>query len=214
MLLSSSSSPTPLQASSTSKPATKKIFLEGYRNASKFADPTMVVEAWRRILYILENTEFPPPDKKEVADAHLKLAIACNNVGENSNCRHNFERAQDLYSKHLGPDSEEVRTKEFVAKSSANLLPIGTWNTSNVTDMSHMFRFAIDFDQPISEWNTSKVTDMNEMFSSAEKFDQPIGNWDTSKVTDMSSMFNHAKEFDKPIGDWDTSNVINMEYIR
>ena len=77
--------------------------------------------------------------------------------------------------------------------------PIGNWDTSKVTDMSSMFENAESFNQPIEEWNTSKVTDMSEMFRGARTFNQPIGNWDTSKVTDMSSMFCEARTFNQPI---------------
>ena len=109
------------------------------------------------------------------------------------------------------------------------------WDTSNVTNMSSMFKFACDFNQPIGIWDVSKVTDlssmflgaksfnqslenwdvrnvttMESMFNGADSFNQLIGNWNTSKVTDMSSMFFNAKSFNQPIGNWDTSNVINM----
>ena len=83
-------------------------------------------------------------------------------------------------------------------------------DTSGVTNMSGMFRFAESFNQPISKWDTSSVTDMSEMFSRAESFNQPIGNWDTSNVTDMSGMFTKAVSFNQPIGDWDTSKVTDM----
>ena len=83
-------------------------------------------------------------------------------------------------------------------------------DTSGVTNMSGMFRFAESFNQPISKWDTSSVTDMSEMFSGAESFNQPIGNWVTSNVTDMSGMFTKAVSFNQPIGDWDTSKVTDM----
>ena len=83
-------------------------------------------------------------------------------------------------------------------------------DTSGVTNMSGMFRFAESFNQPISKWDTSSVTDMSEMFSRAESFNQPIGNWNTSKVTGMREMFCCAGAFNQPIGDWDTSKVTGM----
>ncbi|KAL7522052.1 hypothetical protein ACHAWX_006752, partial [Stephanocyclus meneghinianus] len=82
-------------------------------------------------------------------------------------------------------------------------LNISGWNTSSVTDMSHMF-FGTDFNQDIGQWDTSSVTDMSHMFSSAG-FNQDIGQWDTSSVTDMSSMFSSAG-FNQDIGQWDTSS--------
>ena len=100
---------------------------------------------------------------------------------------------------------------------------IGFWDTSNVTDMSDMFRTAYIFDQDISNWDTSSVTDMSGMFyielclnidctriQTSSLFNQDIGNWDVSSVTDMSSMFTRSIAFNQDIGSWDTSSVTNM----
>eukprot|EP00435_Cladocopium_sp_Y103_P011458 s3680_g3.t1 len=91
--------------------------------------------------------------------------------------------------------------------------PIGSWDTSAVTDMQHMFYSAENFNQPIGSWNTSAVTDMQHMFYSAENFNQPIGSWNTSAVTDMQHMFYSAENFNQPIGSWNTSAVTNMQYM-
>ena len=87
---------------------------------------------------------------------------------------------------------------------------ISAWDTYNVTNMGGMFKGAKSFNQPIGSWDTSKVTNMCGMFSGAESFNQPIGNWDTSKVTKMCGMFSGAKSFNQPIGKWDTSRVTDM----
>ncbi|MDG1794530.1 MAG: BspA family leucine-rich repeat surface protein, partial [Flavobacteriaceae bacterium] len=57
------------------------------------------------------------------------------------------------------------------------LRPIGSWDVSNVTDMSYMFGGATSFNQPIGNWDVSNVTDMNNMFQRTP-FNQPIGGWD------------------------------------
>ena len=85
--------------------------------------------------------------------------------------------------------------------------PIGSWDTSKVTDMSYMFKDAKAFNQPIESWDTSKVTTMNSMFEDAKAFNQPIGSWDTSKVTDMSDMFNGASAFSQSLGGWNTTSL-------
>ena len=87
---------------------------------------------------------------------------------------------------------------------------IGSWDTSNVTDMTGLFANAKAFDKDIGDWNTSNVTSMIFVFYGASAFNQNIGNWNTAAVTDMSSMFNQATAFNQDIGSWDTSAVTSM----
>jgi len=89
--------------------------------------------------------------------------------------------------------------------------PIGSWNTTKVTNMNSMFGGAWTFNQPIGSWNTANVTDMSYMFYGASQFNQPIGLWNTTKVTNMYTMFYNASNFNQPIGFWNTANVTNME---
>ena len=87
--------------------------------------------------------------------------------------------------------------------------PIGSWDVSNVTDMSNMFTNASAFNQPIDSWDVSNVTDMRAMFYGAT-FNLPIESWNVSNVTDMSAMFYQALAFNQPIGSWNVSSVTNM----
>ncbi len=80
------------------------------------------------------------------------------------------------------------------------------WNTSNVTNMSGMFKnctqsFILNFD-------TSNVTDMSNMFYQAKYYNQPL-NFDTRNVINMSHMFYNATNFNQPLN-FDTRNVTNM----
>jgi surface protein len=88
---------------------------------------------------------------------------------------------------------------------------ISNWDTQNVTTMAYMFREARAFNQNIGNWNTEKVTDMEAMFDNASVFNQDISNWNTANVTNMSKMFSSALVFNQNIGNWNTSNVTNME---
>jgi surface protein len=88
---------------------------------------------------------------------------------------------------------------------------IGSWNTSNVTNMSSMFFGATSFNQPIGSWNTGNVFTMNSMFRGAQSFNQDIGNWNIGNVTNMQSMFETAISFNQDIGNWNTGNVTNMQ---
>jgi surface protein len=83
---------------------------------------------------------------------------------------------------------------------------IGSWDTSNVTNMSNMFRNT-EFNRNIGYWNTSKVTDMSFMFYGTSVFNQNIGSWNTSKVTDMSFMFYGTSLLNQNISSWDVTNV-------
>jgi surface protein len=87
---------------------------------------------------------------------------------------------------------------------------IGSWNTASVTDMSWMFGYASAFNQDIGSWDTTNVTNMSGMFVGASVFNQNIGGWDTAHVTDMSWMFGSASTFNQNIGSWDTANVTDM----
>src|SRR5690606_186926 len=56
----------------------------------------------------------------------------------------------------------------------SDIVNIGDWNTSNVTDMSYMFYKAVNFDGDISNWNTTNVTNMSHMFREAVFFNKDI----------------------------------------
>ncbi len=125
-----------------------------------------------------------------------------------------FTGAENLViSAKDAPDTGAVQSFYRAFENNLSLTTVygmGDWETSNVTNMSHMFYRAESFNQDISAWDTSAVTDMNHMFGDAESFNQPIGSWDTSAVTDMAGMFSGADSFNAEIGEWNTSNVTDM----
>lgn len=84
---------------------------------------------------------------------------------------------------------------------------IESWDISNVVTMNNMFYNAKSFNHNINSWDTSKVVDMSSMFSLADNFNQPLNKWDTSSVVSMFSMFFRSKSFNQPLDNWDTSSV-------
>jgi surface protein len=92
------------------------------------------------------------------------------------------------------------------------------WDTSKVTNMSHMFSNATNFNGNIGSWNTSAVTNMQNMFAGATAFNQDISTktvdgtvrWNTSAVTNMHAMFLSTNHFNQNIGSWNTSAVTDM----
>ena len=90
---------------------------------------------------------------------------------------------------------------------------ISIWDTSEITDMSKLFKGKHKFNGDISNWDVSNVTNMLEMFKGAEKFNKPISKWNVSNVTNMKGMFENAHAFNQFIGKWDVSKVKNMGYM-
>ena len=86
-------------------------------------------------------------------------------------------------------------------------------NTSNVTDMSHMFANCSSLTNlDVSNFDTSNVTNMSFMFSRCSSLTNlDVSNFDTSNVTDMSYMFWLSSLKNLDMSNFDTSNVTNMK---
>ena len=119
---------------------------------------------------------------------------------------------------------------------------IKNMDTSNVTNMSHMFEFCLALESlDLSDFDTCKVTDMTKMFATCIKlaslnisgFDTSevvnmgrmiyecrllrkidVSSFNTSKVTDMWGMFQSDNSLlELDVSNFDTSNVIDMSYM-
>jgi surface protein len=126
-----------------------------------------------------------------------------------------FEGASNLeLAANDTPDLSGVESTTYMFAGASSLTAdassIGSWNVSNVTNMSFMFFGSDSFDQDISGWNVSNVMKMQFLFNSATNFNQDIGEWDVSDVTNMRSMFFNSDSFNQDISGWDVSNVTNM----
>ena len=100
-----------------------------------------------------------------------------------------------------------------------NINNIQNFNTSHVTNMSHMFDGYGDSPTQslnLSSFDTSNVTDMSFMFYDACIPSIVLSDWNTSNVTNMERMFNEFTFQEHSVLDltsFDTSNVTNMEWM-
>ena len=83
---------------------------------------------------------------------------------------------------------------------------VGTWDTSDVTNMEKLFYDCKTFNEDISAWNTGKVTSMHGLFWRTA-FNQPLESWDVSNVKDMSRMFSDDAKFNQPLNGWTTTSL-------
>lgn len=74
---------------------------------------------------------------------------------------------------------------------------ISNWDTSNVTDMTNMFRYTYKFNQKI---NTKSVTVGTKFYKA----------WNTYKVESMAYMFYDAKAFREEFNDWDIQGLVKV----
>jgi surface protein len=121
-----------------------------------------------------------------------------------------FFNMNELEYVNLNDTSDVIDMSEMFKGANKFNQAIGEWDTSRVTDMSCMFEDAKSFNQAIGEWDTCRVTDMSCMFENAESFNQPIDRWDISSVESMKRMFLGAKSFNKPLNDWKFSACVDI----
>jgi surface protein len=88
---------------------------------------------------------------------------------------------------------------------------ISLWDTSNITNMSKLFKNKQVFNDDIRLWDVSRVNTMDRMFYGCHTFNQPLVKWDVSNVKNMESMFYGCHTFNQPLAKWDVSNVKNMK---
>ena len=107
----------------------------------------------------------------------------------------------------------------FNCCSNIRSINFSNFNTSNVTDMSHMFSscFRLKTLKNISKWNTINVTNMSYMFDDCtSSITLPdILEWNTINATNMSGMFSWCtRTLALPdISKWNTHNVTDMSYM-
>ena len=98
------------------------------------------------------------------------------------------------------------------ARAKARYGPIGSWDTSMITDMEELFLCRNDFNEDISQWNVSNVVTMNHMFRQATSFNGDLSCWDLRSLQYTKCMFWSATSFDRQLsGAWSTKYLLGSQ---
>ena len=112
------------------------------------------------------------------------------------------------------PETKEELIKNIKELIQNNIYDFNCINTSEITDMSYLFKNLDDIednDFDVSNWDVSNVTDMAYMFMNCKKFNGDLSGWDVSNVTSMPGMFGGCESFEgNGIENW---NISNVEFI-
>lgn len=116
-------------------------------------------------------------------------------------------------------DSELTKLTSIIFGASGNadrgksLLNVTYVDTTNITDMSNMFRGCIGLTSlELSNFNTAKVTNMGSMFNSCAKLTSlDLSSFNTAEVINMDNMFNGCAALTSlDLSNFNTSKVITM----
>ncbi len=111
-------------------------------------------------------------------------------------------------------------TSLFLGSKISRIMHLDTWDTSNVTSITYLFRSAHNLQSyaGIGKWNTSRLIQMVSPFSNATRInplDEIHGKWDTRNVQNMEEAFMGVKfpiDGHATLG-LSTSSVRNMKYM-
>ena len=124
----------------------------------------------------------------------------------------------NLYEVSIGGENGMVKANTsgsgmFAYLDNVDTLDLTGLDTSNTTDMSHMFRDSTKLTSiDLSNFNTSKVIYMNNMFNNCTSLTKlNLNSFDTSKVVYMNNMFYNCTSLSKlDLNSFTTSNVTTM----
>ena len=104
----------------------------------------------------------------------------------------------------------------FDGCSALETLKLGTFDTSNVTNMNYIFQNCSKLTSlDINSWDVSKVVNFNSTFRGMTSLTSlDLSNWETSSATDMFGMFLGDTDLvELKVNKFDTSNVTDMRYM-
>ena len=149
---------------------------------------------------LLSSTDSPYPIYGNMDGTVWRITTCANKINANTDCSSMF--------------MSNLTTNGWTSPSALELIDLGTgFNTSNVTDMSHMFDYCSNVKNlDVSHFNTENVTNMAWMFHNCECLTSlDVSNFNTSNVTDMRGMFMDCwRLISLDVTHFNTSNVRDM----
>jgi len=109
---------------------------------------------------------------------------------------------------------------EHPTAAEAKFGPIDQWDTSQVTNLDHLFSVGRDatlenFDADISNWNVESVTSMKKLFFGNQEVSKlSLHSWNVAQVTDASFAFAKTKQFEgRGLGNWNLASLVNASHM-
>ena len=101
----------------------------------------------------------------------------------------------DLYQDYNGGIGNKPAGSMTTAQVISKHGPIGTWDTSQVTNMAKVFYEKININPDIQKWRVNSVMNMDSMFQYTDYFNIDLSSWVVSSVTNMDRMFYAATAY-------------------
>ena len=137
-----------------------------------------------------------------------------------SDCSNMFSKFENLksieFNNNFNTSNVTNMSHMFSDCSSLTSLDLGSFNTANVTNMVGMFYKCSSLEKlDLSSFNTSNVTEMNSMFNNCSSLTiLNLSNFNTTNVTNMSDMFAGCSSLTSlNLSSFNTSNVTSMSYM-
>ncbi|ELC2202372.1 BspA family leucine-rich repeat surface protein [Listeria monocytogenes] len=205
------------EASSTTKqsekrPATKNVTSGGFPNGStatwNFDDTTGTLSISGGTLI---NPAKSIQDLTQIPVSMIINIVLEDKVFVSGNCSALFMDTVVTSLNLRNLDTSEVTNMQHMfALSAATSLDLSNFDTSKVTYMHSMFRESAATTINLSNFDTSNVTTMQLMFQGSAATSLDLSSFDTSKVTDISYMFQGSATRSLDLSNFDTSNVMTM----
>ena len=132
---------------------------------------------------------------------------------DSSDLFRDFKKITDLDLTNINTSNVTNMSHMFYFCQALRNLNVSGFDTSNVTNMSDMFFYCQDLNNlNVGGFDTSNVTDMSGMFKLCSGLSSlVVSSFSTIKVTDMNNMFSECQDLTSlDLSNFDTSNVTDM----